>query len=32
MLGVSDVLSVDGTTLEVLMQKQKKTLLSSPQL
>jgi hypothetical protein len=32
MLGISNVLSVDGTPLEVEMQKQKKNLLSSAQL
>jgi hypothetical protein len=32
MLGISNVLSVDGMPLEVMMQKQKKNLLSSPQL
>jgi hypothetical protein len=32
MLGISSVLMVDGTPLEVVVQIQKKTLLSSPQL
>jgi hypothetical protein len=30
MLGISDVLIVDGTPLEAVMQKQKKNLLLSP--
>jgi hypothetical protein len=32
MLGISSEYSVDGTPLEVVMQKQKKNLLSPPQL
>jgi len=32
MLGISNVLIVDGTPLEAVMQKQQKNLLSSPQL
>jgi len=32
MLGISNVLMVDGIPLEAVVQKQKKNLLSSPQL